>query len=363
MDSLSPYVVFAAKLPILNPNEFDLWKMRIEQYFFMTDYSLWEVILNGDSPVPTRLVEVSAAASVSAICANMPVSSLSNVDSLSIAVLYSFFASQYSISAAASVSAICANMPVSSLSNVDSLSIAVLYSFFASQSSSPQLDNEDLKQIDVDDLEEMVLIWHMAMLTMRARRDILLGNVGSYDWSFHAEEEPANFALMAFLASSSSSDTEPIETSIPATTPKPTSPKSNSSGKRRNRKACFVYKSVDHLIKDCDYHAKKMAQPTPRNYVHRGKHKQYASLTHTNPLKHMLPATLLTQSKPVSITAVRPVSVVVPKIMVTRPRLAHPISSLREDWWVIIVINLLYPTTVSFGVDAFMDLKKNTLSV
>nr|GFB26672.1 hypothetical protein [Tanacetum cinerariifolium] len=56
MDSLSPHVVSAAKLPILNPNEFDLWKMRIEQYFLMTDYS-WEVILNGDSPVPTRLVE------------------------------------------------------------------------------------------------------------------------------------------------------------------------------------------------------------------------------------------------------------------------------------------------------------------
>nr|GEX40707.1 DUF4219 domain-containing protein/UBN2 domain-containing protein [Tanacetum cinerariifolium] len=57
MDSLSPQVVSAAKLPILNPNEFDLWKIRIEQYFFMTDYSLWEVILNGDSPVPTRIVE------------------------------------------------------------------------------------------------------------------------------------------------------------------------------------------------------------------------------------------------------------------------------------------------------------------
>nr|GFA06943.1 DUF4219 domain-containing protein/UBN2 domain-containing protein [Tanacetum cinerariifolium] len=57
MDSLSPQVVSAAKLPILNPNEFDLWKMRIEQYFLMTDYSLWEVILNGDSPIPTRLVQ------------------------------------------------------------------------------------------------------------------------------------------------------------------------------------------------------------------------------------------------------------------------------------------------------------------
>nr|GFC74463.1 ribonuclease H-like domain-containing protein [Tanacetum cinerariifolium] len=43
MDSLSPQVVSAAKLPILNPNEFDLWKMRIEQYFLMTDYSLWKL--------------------------------------------------------------------------------------------------------------------------------------------------------------------------------------------------------------------------------------------------------------------------------------------------------------------------------
>nr|GFA28557.1 ribonuclease H-like domain-containing protein [Tanacetum cinerariifolium] len=53
----NPQVVSAAKLPILNPNEFDLYKMRIEQYFLMTDYSLWEVILNGDSPVSTCLVE------------------------------------------------------------------------------------------------------------------------------------------------------------------------------------------------------------------------------------------------------------------------------------------------------------------
>nr|GFA09425.1 hypothetical protein [Tanacetum cinerariifolium] len=57
MDSLSTLVVSAAKLPILNPNEFDLWNMRIEKYFLMTDYSFWEVILNGDSPVPTIVVD------------------------------------------------------------------------------------------------------------------------------------------------------------------------------------------------------------------------------------------------------------------------------------------------------------------
>nr|GEU84322.1 hypothetical protein [Tanacetum cinerariifolium] len=37
-----------AKLPILNPGEYDLWLMRIEQYFLMTDHSLWEVIKNGN---------------------------------------------------------------------------------------------------------------------------------------------------------------------------------------------------------------------------------------------------------------------------------------------------------------------------
>ncbi|GJW17985.1 hypothetical protein Tco_0025421 [Tanacetum coccineum] len=58
----------------------------------------------------------------------------------------------------------------STLPNVDSLSDVMIYSFFASQSNSSQLDNEDLKQIDPDDLEEMDLKWQMAMLIIRARR-------------------------------------------------------------------------------------------------------------------------------------------------------------------------------------------------
>ncbi|GJS20097.1 hypothetical protein Tco_0448729 [Tanacetum coccineum] len=57
MESVPAQVVAAAKLPVLNPNEFELWKMRIEQYFLITDYALWEVILNGDSPLPTRTVD------------------------------------------------------------------------------------------------------------------------------------------------------------------------------------------------------------------------------------------------------------------------------------------------------------------
>nr|GEZ16781.1 hypothetical protein [Tanacetum cinerariifolium] len=65
------------------------------------------------------------------------------------------------------------NVAFASFNNTDNtndLSDALIYSLFASQSNSPQLDNEDLKQIDPDDLEEMDLKWQMAMLTMRARR-------------------------------------------------------------------------------------------------------------------------------------------------------------------------------------------------
>ncbi|GJU69937.1 putative ribonuclease H-like domain-containing protein [Tanacetum coccineum] len=68
------------------------------------------------------------------------------------------------------VSAANSKPNASTLPNVDSLSDDVIYSFFASQSNSSQLDNEDLKQINPNDLEEMNLKWQMAMLTMRARR-------------------------------------------------------------------------------------------------------------------------------------------------------------------------------------------------
>nr|GEU51173.1 hypothetical protein [Tanacetum cinerariifolium] len=558
MDSLSPQVVSATKLPILNPKEFDFWKMRIKQYFFITDYSLWEVILNGDSHVPTRVVkgvlqpvapttakqrlaqknELKARGTLLMALPNkhqLKFNSHKDAKTLMEAIekrfgrntktkkvqkillkqqfenftgsssegldqihdklqkldsqleihgmslsqkdvnlnlkIYetevkqssstgnasqnlAFVSSSHtdrttdSVSVAASVSAACAKLPASPLN-------AVIYSFFASQYTSPQLDNEDLKQIDVDDLEEMDLRWQMVMLTMRARRFLQktgrnigvnrptsmgfdMSKVECYNChrkghfarecrspkdsrrpgaaepqrrivpSCQAEEEPTNYALMDFSSSSSSSDNElapsslydrfqpnggyhvvpppyagtfmplkpdlvfnttptaietdhlafdvqlsptrpeqdlshttrpiapiiedwPIETSILVSTPVPVSPNSTSSGKVRGRKACFVCKSVDHLIKDCDYRTKKMPQPTLRNYKHRGNHKEYAPLTHPNPQKHMIPTAVLTQSKPVFNTVVRPVSAAHPKIHVPRPRYAHRVVTKSKS--------------------------------
>nr|GEW06978.1 hypothetical protein [Tanacetum cinerariifolium] len=53
---------------------------------------------------------------------------------------------------------------------IDNLNNVVICSFFASQPSSPQLIHKDLEQIYPDNMEEIDLIWQMAMLNMRARR-------------------------------------------------------------------------------------------------------------------------------------------------------------------------------------------------
>nr|GEY20666.1 hypothetical protein [Tanacetum cinerariifolium] len=49
-------MVAAVKLSVLNPVKFELWKMKIEQYFLMTNYALWEVIVNDELPPPKRTV-------------------------------------------------------------------------------------------------------------------------------------------------------------------------------------------------------------------------------------------------------------------------------------------------------------------
>nr|GEU45534.1 hypothetical protein [Tanacetum cinerariifolium] len=530
MDSLSPQVVSAAKLPILNPNKFDLWKMRIEQYFMMTDYSLWKVILNGGSLVPTRVVEAikkgfggnTETKKVQKTLLKQQYENFTSSSSESLDQIHDKLqklVSQLEIHRVSlsqedvnlSVFAICAKMPVSSLPNVDSLSNAARRFLQKTGKNlgpnGPTSMGFDMSKVECYNCHKKGHFARKCRSPKDSRRtgvaepqrrtvpvetstsNALVSQcdgVGSYDWSYQAEEEPANYALMAFSSSSSSSDNEvpscskacsksytqfhtqydkltadfcksqfdvisyqiesdfeswhpgslydrcqpsggyhaapppytrifmppkpdlvfntsliavetdhsafnvqlsppkpdqdlshitrptthiidfwvsdskdesetkalhivphfvqsseqvkssrhsvqPVETTNPAATYTPASQKSTSSGKRRNRKACFVCKSVDHLIKDYDCHAKKMAQPTPRNYAHRGNHKQYAPLTHTNPQKHMVSTVVLTQSRPVFHTAVRPVSAAMPKINVTRPRFAHLIVTKSKS--------------------------------
>nr|GEV42247.1 putative ribonuclease H-like domain-containing protein [Tanacetum cinerariifolium] len=334
MESLSPQVVFAAKLPILNPNEFDLWKIRTEQYFFMTDYSLWEVILNGDSPAPTRVVEgvLKPVASTTAEQKLARKNELKARCTLLMALPNKHHTNE-PVSAAASVSAVRAKIPVSSLPNVESLSNANLG---ANRPTSMGFDMSKVECYNCHMKGHFTRECRSPKDTRRngaaepQRRNVLVetstsnalvsqcDSVGNYDWSFQAKEEPTNYALMAF-SSSSSSDNEPSltkpdqalshtlrpsapiiedwvfdfedksKTKTPNNVPsfvQPTEqvktsrhyvqhvvtsiltktaiPKPTSNGKRRNRKPCFVCKSLDHLIKDFSTVVPKISVARPR---------------------------------------------------------------------------------------------------
>ncbi|GJY26352.1 hypothetical protein Tco_0401078, partial [Tanacetum coccineum] len=82
----------------------------------------------------------------------------------------------------------------------------VACSFFAQPTTSPQLENKDFQQIDEDNLEELDLIWQVAMLTVKAL--MAQNGLGGYDWSNDFEIELVNYALMAISSSSSSSSSE-----------------------------------------------------------------------------------------------------------------------------------------------------------
>ncbi|GKA93808.1 hypothetical protein Tco_0815794 [Tanacetum coccineum] len=102
----------------------------------------------------------------------------------------------------------------------------LMFSFFANQSNSPQLDDEDLEWIDHDDLEEIDLKWQIQGIGAGNRsRDntrktvpvetsdalvvqdnaLIVQDELGYDWSYIAQDEPTEFAFMAYTSNSSGS--------------------------------------------------------------------------------------------------------------------------------------------------------------
>ncbi|GJT19857.1 ATP-dependent DNA helicase PIF1-like protein [Tanacetum coccineum] len=180
----------------------------------MVDYSLWEVIENGNVPPITKNVK-----GVETIIAPTTVKEKAQrrLELKARSTLLMGISNEH-------------QLKFNSIKDAKSL----LHAVEKSQLNSPQLNNEDLQQIHPDDLEEMDLRWQMAMLTMRARRflkkngrkfsingnetigfdksktttsNALISYDGSgYDWSDQAEDGPTNFALMAYTFTSSKSE-------------------------------------------------------------------------------------------------------------------------------------------------------------
>ncbi|GKA02736.1 hypothetical protein Tco_0675517 [Tanacetum coccineum] len=218
MDLETTQTNVVAKLPLLKQGEYEMWRLKIEQYFQIQDYALWDIIENGNSfNLVARTITNADGTSTSTI---------PDLDLMSFDDLYNNFkiieqevkrtvtlSSNSGSQNMAFVSTPSSTNEVNTDSTQDStasLSDATVYAFLANQQNGSQLVHEDLEQIHEDDLEEMDLKWKLALLSMRARRyyrrtgkkiTINGSDTVGYDKSksYMADEEvPTNLALMAF---------------------------------------------------------------------------------------------------------------------------------------------------------------------
>nr|GEW76012.1 hypothetical protein [Tanacetum cinerariifolium] len=170
----------ASKVPMLKPGEYELWRMRMEQYIQMVDYSLWEVIENGNAPLITQVVEgvettiaatttqkmtqrrleLKARSTLLMGITNLhqlKFNSIKDAKSLLQAIEKSTSSINEAVNTAHRVTTASTQATAVNSTKIDNLSDAIICYFFASQPNIPQLDNENLQQIHLDDLEEMDL--------------------------------------------------------------------------------------------------------------------------------------------------------------------------------------------------------------
>ncbi|GKC11634.1 hypothetical protein Tco_1008416 [Tanacetum coccineum] len=252
-----------------------------------------------------------------------------------------------------------ANSTVSIDSTLDStanLSDATVYAFLANQPNRSQLAQEGL---NVEDISSKAMV--------------AIDGAG-FDWSYMADKEvPTNLALMAFSNSeefqqpefegygfkankSDESEVKDIKSDNVQQKPKQANqPRKVSENPRYNRtnwnekktqklgvgfqftkKACFVCGSLNHLIKDCDFHIKKegFRKKPMLNNVKRGTGQREVRLVWNNAMRvkhqnfsnsrrNFIPTAVLIKSGIVPVSTARPINTVVPKSFVnatkTRP--------------------------------------------
>ncbi|GKA47653.1 hypothetical protein Tco_0740536 [Tanacetum coccineum] len=120
----TPHTVSTIKLPILKKGEYDIWAMKMEHYLAHTDYPIWEQKTCGIA-IKSRFGGNDESKKMQKYILKQQFEGFS-------------------------------------VSNTEGL--------HKGYDSCPQLDHEDLEQLDEYDLEEMNLKWQVAMISMRMKK-------------------------------------------------------------------------------------------------------------------------------------------------------------------------------------------------
>nr|GFC82663.1 hypothetical protein [Tanacetum cinerariifolium] len=122
--------------------------------------------------------------------------------------------------------------------------------------------------------------------------------------------------------------------------PVPLKPHPSSKGLKRPKKTCFVCISETHLIKDCDFHARKLAQ---NSYASRDIHKYHAQMNYSRLPLHKVSAAAPSKSKSVLTTATRTIRAVKPNFSKARPNITpYAVSNISPPR-----VNAANPSAVS----------------
>nr|GEV55014.1 hypothetical protein [Tanacetum cinerariifolium] len=450
MDSLSTPVVSAAKLSILNPNEFDLWKMRIEQYFLMTDYSPWELdnedlkqidvddleemnlrwqmaMLTmrarrflqktgrnlGDNKVTTMGFDMSKVECYNCHikgqfvrkCRSPKDTRRTEEEPANFALMAITSSSSSSKNEVKSCSKACSKAYDQLHSQYDKLTVEFCKSQIDVLSYQAGLEsvearlvvykqNESILEENINMLKNEVQERDNVLFTLKQKLNLAEQERDDLKLKFN-KFQTSSKSLTELLASQTNdkqglgyfslesnfgslSPICPYDRLQPSggynVVPPPITgnfmpPKPNLvfhtapiavetdhsaftvqlSLAKPAQDLSHITRPITPIIKDwvsdsedesepndpqsvpSFVQTSEHAQPTPRNYAHMGYNKQNGSFTKKHPQKNIVPVAVLTKSKPVSVTAVRPVSAVVPKIMVTRPRHAHSIDTKSKS--------------------------------
>ncbi|GJR42635.1 hypothetical protein Tco_1310738 [Tanacetum coccineum] len=250
MDQDSTHMVAASKVSMLKPGEYELWRMRMEQYIQMIDYSLWEVIENGTKEAVEKRFEGNAATkktqrnllkqqyenfTASSSEVNKP-----EIDTLSLDDLYNNLKIyEPEVKGTSSSSTNTQNVAFVSSNSTNSTNGAVNTSHCATTASTQATA---VNSTTIDNLSDVVIcafFWKEILKEHWGRKfscvngietigfdksknrdntrrsvpvetttsNALISYDGSgYDWSDQAKEGPTNFALMTYSSTSSNSE-------------------------------------------------------------------------------------------------------------------------------------------------------------
>nr|GEV58480.1 putative ribonuclease H-like domain-containing protein [Tanacetum cinerariifolium] len=174
-----------AKLPMLKQGEYEMWRLRIEQYFQVQDYALWDVIESDNSFVPvTQTITAKDGAItttiLSPVTAEEKIKKNNDVKARSMLLMALPNEHQITFNQYKDVKSLFAAIETSTNSTND------VYDAYGVSTASTQSSNAS-SQASTANLKEIGLKWQLALLSMK---------------SYMAEDEaPTNIAVMAFFDS------------------------------------------------------------------------------------------------------------------------------------------------------------------